>query len=253
MLKYLRRHYHPLWRLRQSGFFRWFQARFDPEFRFHYKGIKVWGKLIRNFSTIASPEGQEAESTRIFSEQIQSKNSELFLDIGANIGLYSWIAVSHRVKEIYLFEPDLINVGLLAKTIKGNSLEACCIIPMAMGKQIGMARFFPDSASGATGSLKDYSRNKSSLHHAYGMGDYHSVPTITLDAFIDLARGKRTLIKIDVEGAEMDVLAGGMQFIESIKPHILMESFDREGVSALEAMGYTSQVLDENHNYLLSP
>lgn len=253
MLNSIRQRYHPLWRLRKIGLFRWLQSCFDPDYRFEHDGIKVWGKLLRDFSVISLKTGHEAQTLEVFKDLVKSEGIELFLDIGANIGLYSWSAVALRVNQIYSFEPDINNCRLLLKTIQTNKIEGNCVIPMAMSRRIGMASFFPDNASGATGSLKDHSRNDASLHSAYGMGEAITVPTIFLDAFFDIAQGKRTLIKIDVEGAEIDVVAGGIDFIRRVKPIILMESFDRMAITQLETMGYTSKALGENHNYLLMP
>ena len=253
MLNYIRQRYHPLWRLRKMGLFRWFQSHFDFDYSFAHDGITVWGKWMRDFSIICSKDGNEVQSLQAFKDLVIDRRIELFFDIGANIGLYSWSAVAQRVGQVFLFEPDLNNCRLLLKTIRDNAIKGSCVIPMAMSSQIGMASFYPDAASGATGSLKDNSGNGASLHSAYGMGMATMVPTIMLDAFVELAEGKRTFVKIDVEGAEMDVITGGMNFIERVKPIIMMESFDRAAVAKLEALGYSSKALGENHNYLLMP
>jgi FkbM family methyltransferase len=54
------------------------------------------------------------------------------------------------------------------------------------------------------------------------------VPAICLDAYADYCRGKKVLVKIDVEDAEGQVLEGGERFFAEIKPFIIMECFKPE-------------------------
>ena len=41
----------------------------------------------------------------------------LFLDVGANIGIYSWMARKYCDGQIFMFEPDVTNCRLLLKTM----------------------------------------------------------------------------------------------------------------------------------------
>ena len=54
-----------------------------------------------------------------FSKKI---NSEIFIDIGANIGFYS-ILLSGHFKKIYSFEPNQRNFQVLRKNINTNDLK----------------------------------------------------------------------------------------------------------------------------------
>lgn len=90
MLNSIRQRYHPLWRLRKIGLFRWFQSRFDPDYRFEHDGIiehdgiKVWGKLLRDFSVFSLTPAHEAQTLKVFKDLVKSEGIELFFDIGAN-------------------------------------------------------------------------------------------------------------------------------------------------------------------------
>src|ERR1700683_2222927 len=73
------------------------------------------------------------------------------------------------------------------------------------------------------------------------------VPTVSLDS-LNLARVD--LIKIDIEGMEMDALAGAAQCIGNLRPIILIETIksDKNAIAAwLENLGYT--VLDIGINF----
>ena len=188
-----------------------------------------------------------------FKRVLKDHKIDLFFDIGANVGIYSWIARSEGVLEIFLVEPDSTNQRLLSNTIRRNAIDNCFLLPFAMSKDLGIAQFLVDNASGTTGSLVDDSENESSLHASYGMNRFRSVPTFPLDIFCDFARGKRTMLKIDVEGAEDLVLEGANRFLTEVKPFILIECFDRERLASVERLGYSIVDLAENYNYLLKP
>lgn len=106
---------------------------------------------------------------------------DVFFDVGANIGSYSWLAKEHRVRDIFMFEPDQTNCRLLMRTLRANLLEHVFLVPFAASASAGVATFYPDRASGATGSLENHRCNEHSLHAAYGMGESLAVPTLPLD------------------------------------------------------------------------
>ena len=210
-------------------------------------------KLIRDASTWISKGNLEESSVVQFRHILNASQIELFFDIGANVGTYSWIARSEGVKEILLFEPDVTNQRLLGATIQRNSIDNCFLMPFAVSSKVGIEKFLVDNASGTTGSLVDDTKNKSSLHSAYGMNRFRSVLTLKLDVFCEFASKKRTMLKIDVEGAEKLVFEGAQKFLSMNNPFVLIEAFERRNLEPLEVLGYHVVDLLENHNYLLKP
>jgi FkbM family methyltransferase len=253
MFNFLRQHFHPLWRLRKSSLFRALQDRLDPDFPCSIEGIRASVKLLRDASVILPHEGREIESMKAFEKTLKERRIELFFDVGAKIGTYSWIAIANGVREVFLFEPDKTNQRLLAKTIRSNSLNQCFLVPFAVSDNVGTARFLVDNASGATGSLENHSDNPSSLHHAYGMGVTVTVPTLHLDIFAEYAKSKSVMVKIDVEGAEVAVFEGARRFFTQVSPFVLVECFERSRLDYFHEIGYSIHPLPENCNYLLSP
>ncbi|WOO41267.1 FkbM family methyltransferase [Rubellicoccus peritrichatus] len=251
LLTVIRDRFHPLWRLRQLRVFRFIQEKLDPDFRCRCEGLSISVKLLRDASVILPHGGKENESRDAFRKAIDDHDIDVFFDIGANVGLYSWGALAKGVKDIFLVEPDMTNQRLLAKTIHRNQLKNCYLLPFAMSDSVGVAKFFLDKASGTTGSLEDQSDNDHSLHHAYGVGEWCSVPTLKLDIFTDFVKDRNVLIKIDVEGAEESVFEGAMNFIQAARPTILVECFDRSRLDVFESMGYIITRLPEEYNYLL--
>jgi hypothetical protein len=95
--------------------------------------------------------------------------------------------------------------------------------------------------------------NPESIQRAYNLTDYRKVPVFPLDAFINFAAGKRTLIKIDAEGAEDLILTGGRNFIQAIRPFIFIECFNRNELNKFSELNYEIYDLKENFNYYLEP
>lgn len=77
------------------------------------------------------------------------------------------------------------------------------------------------------------------------------VPMTSLDAFLSEQRSPVHFIKMDVEGAEGDVIAGAAKTIETQRPEMMIELHDigtqkaHPLVSELERMGYHVDWLSE--------
>jgi FkbM family methyltransferase len=219
LLSTIRRNYHPLFRLRKLAAFRWLQRKIDPDIYVNApSGRGMFVKLLRDLSLLLPHDGKEVETRHRFDQLLHDHPPQVFLDVGANVGLYSWHAKSRGVPVILMFEPDLVNARLLARTIKANHFRNIFLIPCAVSSAVGVAEFVVDHASGATGSLVDVSTNTASLHNAYGMKETVPCPTISLDSYADYCRGKEVVVKIDVEGAEKWVFLGGQKFFQEVVP-----------------------------------
>lgn len=210
-------------------------------------------KLLRDLNLILPHDGKEEKTRQRFDQLLRTQSPDVFLDIGANVGIYSWHAKRRGVPVIFLFESDQDNARLLARTVKVNHFASVFVIPCGVADKFGVAQFIVDRASGATGSLQDHSDNASSLHSAYGMKTTVAVPTICLDAYTEYCRGKKVLVKIDVEGAVGQVLEGGQRFFAQIKPFIIIECFVPALLQWFEAIGYRIESLEENGNFMLLP
>jgi FkbM family methyltransferase len=176
------------------------------------------------------------------------------LDVGANIGDYSWRIVNASAETaIEMFEPDATNARLLSQTMAKNNLNRITLHPVAVSDRSGSLEFLIDSISGATGSIVDHSANTWSLHSTYGLLASRIVPCIDLDSLAEKLRGQRVLIKIDVEGAEEKVLRGAQGILREVRPVLLVECFDLQKIAWLSELKYLVRDLRENANYLAYP
>lgn len=132
------------------------------------------------------------------------RDGDVVLDIGANLGAYTllfgqWVGDAGHV---YAFEPAPDARQGLEQHVAMNGLAACVTVcHEAVSGGQGRARFLAMGTSGANRLLPEGSR-------AGG-----EVSTITVDGFCASLGLKPRLIKIDVEGAELDVLRGARRTI----------------------------------------
>jgi FkbM family methyltransferase len=250
MFNLIRRRFHPLYRLRKLGWYRKIQSLIDPDIAIRIYGSKVYVKLLRDLSMILSPLGKEQESLGMVATLFGTTQFNVFIDVGANVGTYSWLAKKYKVENIFMFEPDSINCRLLLRSLCANQFQNVFLFPLAASALAGVESFYEDRASGATGSL---ALNPHSFCVDYGGEHPIAVPTLPLDTYVDFCRHKKLMIKIDVEGAETSVFAGAMRLIQEVQPLIFVECFDSSRLDVLKPLGYSFHPLDTNGNFLLTP
>ncbi len=161
----------------------------------------------------------EPDEVKAFLELIESH--DMVLDIGANIGFYSCLAASRR-KHVVSFEPSLRNLNFLYRNLWENKLSSVEIFPVGLAKQSGLSRIY--GFGGISSFVVGWGQAETSK--------YSLVPVTTLDAVVAKRfQGKRLLIKVDVEGFELHVLAGAMETLNlEPKPTWTMEILLRDGV-----------------------
>lgn len=127
-------------------------------------------------------------------------------DIGANVGLFSFAAaaVAGPGGRVLALEPDTALAGLLRRSAALNGSHAVVeVLPAAVAAEVSVARFHVAWRNKSTSYLEGYGTAM-----AGGVRSTELVPTVTLDWLAERFPVPDVL-KIDVEGAELAVLAGG--------------------------------------------
>jgi len=127
------------------------------------------------------------------------------LDIGANVGSYSEAILKLAPQaSIFAFEPSSVARKVLEnRFISNNSIK---VQPLALGSASAKKRLWSDVAGSGFASL-----TKRKLEH-FGIefSESEDVEVTTLDLWAKATGTVPNLIKIDVEGHELDVLRGGL-------------------------------------------
>jgi FkbM family methyltransferase len=160
----------------------------------------------------------------------------LFIDVGANIGLYSCIAVAHwMAPRIVAFEPDPGNFTALQRNI---ALNRAGDLIQARREAIG------DTEGEAFLSVASQSNRGLSAIRPDGT---QRVRMTSLDREFPL-RGETLAIKVDVEGHEPSVLAGAARLLADNRGFALIEARDdavvRSTTGFMQARGWD---LSEQH------
>jgi len=154
--------------------------------------------------------GYEPETFKFFREGL--KKGDTVLDIGGHIGLFA--VVTARLVgsggKVFSFEPTPFTRSVLQQVVDingcGNIVEVC---GEAVSSQSGETVFFDtgDTISNAN-SLVRTERSKTEI----------PVKMVSVDEFVNAKGLKVDCLKIDVEGAELDVLQGARETFLTQRP-----------------------------------
>jgi FkbM family methyltransferase len=182
-------------------------------------------------------------------KELDNQNDQgWFFDVGANIGLYCWeVRKVCPLRKILAFEPDPENIKLLEKTLSEPDLQNIEVCKCALSNRLAEVSFFQDTLTSATGSVAG--KDKPWIEQYLNGSAYEiRVKTETLDSVIRQDRSP-SLIKIDVEGHEVEVLEGGKNILSEAKPLMIIESFpptQSTVLSLLCELGYHSMDADRH-------
>jgi len=135
--------------------------------------------------------------------------NKLFIDIGAHHGYFSCFANANGVNQIVAIEPDKLNYKFLEKNIKRNNYKSKTkLINLAIGEQEGIVNLFGFGTGVSTS--KNWGGNVSKR--------VQTVKISKLDQVIqDYLPLQNTIVKIDVEGFEYEVIKGAEKTISTAK------------------------------------
>jgi FkbM family methyltransferase len=123
------------------------------------------------------------------------KNPGVVLDIGANLGVWSKYILYRGANKVYCFEPNKKAIEHLKRTLIGDNNTK--IIEKAVYKENSTLKFFIDENNSLTSSLLEQS----------GHSPAYDVEAITLEESLNLiGEDKVDLVKMDIEGAEFDII-----------------------------------------------
>lgn len=145
-----------------------------------------------------------------------------FLDIGANVGYYS-LYMLPKVAAVHAFEPDTRAVVDLRKNL--SAYPNAYVHFMALADHVGTSGFVQAKSTETS--------------HLAGSAATHEVELTTVDIFVAERQLSVSGIKIDVEGADLEVLHGAKHTLRLQHPLVLTESEPGEKLfDLIEPLGY---------------
>lgn len=173
------------------------------------------------------------------------KNGFTVVDVGAHVGLYTMLAAEKvgNTGKVIAVEPAPINYKQLQENIAINDFKNVISLEMALSDHIGLEKLYIASRSTCNSFNSDVSSFQKNTP------SYVEVKVNTLDYLLkNLNIKKIDILKIDAEGAELQILKGAKETLKN-NPNvkILVASYHFSGETQkvqdfLQNMGFNTKV-----------
>ena len=143
---------------------------------------------------------------------------DTFIDVGANYGALSVIAsrAVHPGGKTLSFEPNPNVAALLRRTLSDSAMVPHEVHQVGCDEKRGHAEMFVPETSGAGGFVQGYSNLQGARRFTCEL--------VPLDGILaSLQPQGRVVLKIDVEGFELNVLRGAKESLKRLQPTLLLE------------------------------
>jgi FkbM family methyltransferase len=163
--------------------------------------------------------GPEAPILSAFKEAVVP--GAMVFDVGANAGIYSLLA-ARRGAQVVAFEPSAEAAQMLRRHVALNGLESeITVVEAVVADEEGVITFYEQGAA-STSSISE-----ASARTGEEFLDDPVVPTnrpsLTLDGYCEKHSLWPDVAKVDVEGAELRVLAGAKRWLERGRGVLILE------------------------------
>ena len=168
--------------------------------------------------------------------------TDVFYDVGASFGFYSFLmGAGIEGGEVHAFEANDRVYQYLRENTHGTHIHP---VHVAVQNTPGTATFYDSITDSSSSSLLKAADRDADAYAA------QTVTATTLDQYVK-THTPPTVVKIDVEGAELSVLQGGEDTLRHHKPIIILEVWGKErgkkhhanAVAFLEERGYTPHTI----------
>jgi FkbM family methyltransferase len=221
--------------------------------------LRVRGGLARGLVLEVNPRWEHAIWEGTYEQPIQELLARLLkpgmtvYDVGGGIGFHAMLAARLGAR-VFTFEPDEENSRCIEHLVELNSLQrSISLMRCAVFSHSGNIALDPASTP----------RGHGNAHVRTGDGNPDGTRIVRCVTLDDFARDNPVprLVKIDVEGAESDVLKGADQVFRTARPYVLCEVHDSANAEFIEPWirerGYLFQWIDEGgrwpRHFLASP
>lgn len=210
-------------RLKKYPFTRWLLYLFRPNFVV-IEGRRLYIDKMDTVvtETLMSAGVWEPYITKLFKKY--ASRAKLVLDIGAHIGYFSLIGSLTVGKggKVVAFEPSVHNFSLLEKTIQKNKLANVTAVPQGVGAKSGGGKIYLD-------------RRNQGNHTTYASAETREVQDISITSIDDYFagyKGKIDLVKMDIQGFEMQAVLGMKRLLEQKKVKVIISELWPAGLAA---------------------
>jgi FkbM family methyltransferase len=196
---------------------------------FSVPGIHCYRKSGLSFY---APSIAEDDCMDAYLTSYQPKPGDVVWDVGAHAGMTAYFLAQMvgPAGKVYAFEPDETNYEFLLQNIQLHELSNVIPVKAALSDKTGTANFCMDGTMGA--GLSD------TLTYAAAENN-REVETLSLPDACERFGAVPNYAKLDIEGAELNVVASSVDFLKEHPIHLSIES------NHMVDGRYTSEPLEE--------
>lgn len=184
------------------------------------------------------------------------QTGDTFLDVGAHFGYFSLLAsaIVGPAGQVFAFEAAGSTFAILQQNVrKSNNINA---LHRAVAAKSGLVSFYEFPVLYSEYNAMNARQYVRQSWYARFRPVRREVQAQPLDHFVKEVNISPSMIKIDVEGAENQVIRGSQQLLQNTAPIIIMEythpdrhnAAHREALTALQTAGYQAHLIDANGN-----
>ena len=224
-----------------------------------YRGMLLCTPILRRLTFVAPDFNPlylyfHIWAVRDYEKVIKPSKGGVVVDVGAHIGLFTLRCLKcHKSKEVVALEPNPYNASLLRINLLMNKLsDRVVIIEAAAGVEEGMTELYLSDESGGHSITNPedilFAHSKRGILVKTILPDYllstHKLKTKTID-----------FVKVDVAGAEIEVLEGAENILSKFKPLLVTETINKNLAALLTLLrmyGYEITIFPYGDKYHLS-
>lgn len=174
------------------------------------------GGLRKLFRPLDQTDGELLQTVR----NIVRKGDTVW-DFGANLGVFSVAAsgLAGASGRVISFEPDAVLVSLLRRSCAMQPAHAAAltVVPCGVAGAPGLRTFMIASRARASNSLAEYGNTQTG-----GVRETQTIMCLSTDQCLEWLPPPAAL-KIDIEGAELEVLRNSNRLLAEVRPVIAIE------------------------------
>ena len=146
----------------------------------------------------------------------------LYLGFNSGFNAIAYNKILPNLEKIYAFEPiyDRARIPFVEDFIINDKLE---IFPYAIGDKDSMVKFLINKQVLGSSYCVDASSRTDEIEN--NIWQEITVKATTIDTFCEKNNVKPDFIKMDIEGAEMAALKGGMKTIKKYRPQLAISIY----------------------------
>jgi len=156
----------------------------------------------------------------------QLKPSDHFLDIGAHFGYFSLLAAK-LCEHGKILSVDASKASFELLTLNTKNRKNINALNLAIAAEAGMLKFYEFNTKYSEYNSKDIEQYKTEPWFNSNLPNEISIEATTIDLLLESAEINPKIIKIDVEGAEAEVILGAHSYLGSHHPMVVMEYLNK--------------------------